>query len=445
MKKHAFFYRLLRPLVILFAKIRFGYRYEKARDLPENYIVLSNHTTDYDLLFVAASFPRMMYFVGSEHISRWGILYKFLKFCFNPIMRPKGASAASTVKEMMRRAKSGANLCLFAEGVRSWDGTPSPIAPSTAKMVQRMDCGLVTYRITGGYFASPMWSGSGVRRGKVHAAPMHVFTAEELQAMTADKLYKIIVADLGEDAYERQLAAPEKYPCKEPAKGLENLLFICPECGGVDTFSSAGSTVTCKSCEHTFTLDEYGMIHGGKFTTVKDLALWQKEQVSHHAEQDAVYTAPSGILSTVRNHVESVVTEGPVTLDKTALCCGELEFSLDSMSDLAMHGQHHLVFTAGKDYFELAIPAGTNALKFMLLYKSLKTVKQKGCCDRYGLFRCQYHPLEPHHSVRYSRRSDPCGQFPAPSDPLRAQQPDAHRCAGRLHPADFAQSRNSAH
>ena len=373
MKKHQFFYRLLRPLVVVFARLRFGYQYEKARDLPENYIVLSNHTTDYDLLFVAASFPRMMYFVGSEHIARWGLLYKFLKFCFDPIMRPKGASAASTVKEMMRRAKSGANLCLFAEGVRSWDGTPSPIAPSTAKMVQRMGCGLVTYRITGGYFASPMWAGASVRRGPVHGAPVHVFTAEQLAAMDTAELYQIIVDDLGENAYDRQLNAPQPYKHKALAEGLENVLFLCPLCKERDTFHTLDNTATCSSCGLSFRYNEYGMLEDGPFSTIRDFHSWQKEEVFEQVGHSIVYTAGNATLSTVKDHDQKQITSGPVSMDSEALCCGDMEFPINSITDLAMHGQRAIVFTAGKIYYELIIDEGWNALKFFLYYNACKS------------------------------------------------------------------------
>lgn len=373
MKKHAFFYRLLRPLTILFAWLRFGYRYEKARDLPENYIVLSNHTTDYDMLFVAASFPRMMYFVGSEHIARWKALYKFLQFCFDPIMRPKGASAAFTVKEMMRRAKSGANLCLFAEGVRSWDGTPSPIAPSTAKMVQRMGCGLVTYRITGGYFASPMWAGASVRRGPVHGSPVHVFTAEQLASMNTADLYQIIVDDLGEDSYARQTEEPHPYKAKALAEGLENVLFLCPLCKEQDTFRTMDNTATCSCCGLSFRYNEFGMLEDGPYSTVRDFHAWQKEEVAEHVRRGVVYTAGAATLSTVKDHDQALVTSGSVSMDGDTLRCGDMEFPMNTITDLAMHGQHAVVFTAGKVYYELIVGEGWNALKFFLYYNACKS------------------------------------------------------------------------
>ncbi len=371
-KRHNICYKLIRPLATLFVRFRFGYTYEVAKNLPENYLVLSNHTTDYDLVLVTASFPRMMYFVGSEHIARWKRLYKFLKFAFDPIMRPKGTSAALTIKEMMRRAKAGHNVCLFAEGVRSWDGTPSPIAPSTAKMVQRMNCGLVTYRITGGYFASPMWGGASVRKGPIHGAPVRVFTKEQVAAMSTEELYEIICTDLGEDAYPRQLADPQPYICKEPAKGLEYLLFACPECGSLDTISTSGSIATCSHCGLSFRYNEYGMLENAPFKTLVEYHSWQKQKLREHMEQGGVLTAPHAVLNTVRQHVESVVTDGPVTMTPDALCCGDMTLPMEEIYDMAMHGQRALVFTAGKTYYELIVDEHTNTLKFFLLYQLCK-------------------------------------------------------------------------
>lgn len=367
-KRHSFFYALFRPLVILFVKFRFGYTFETAEKLPENYLVLSNHTTDYDMLFAAASFPRMMYFVGSEHIARLGALYTFLKFAFAPIMRPKGASAAHTVKEMLRVARGGGNVCLFAEGVRSWDGTPSPIAPSTAKMVRRMGCGLVTYRICGGYFASPMWAGAGVRRGPVHGAPVRVYTKAQIAAMSDQELYAAICADLGEDAYTRQLAAPADYRSKAPAQGLENLLYLCPQCGAPDSMTSGGDTVTCSRCALRLRYDRRGMLTGTRFATLKDLHAWQKAQTAEHARDGMAYTAHEGTLSAVSGHTGIPLAQGAVSMTAAALRCGELEFPMEEIHALAMHGQRAIVFTAGKTYYELIISPGSNALKFFIYY-----------------------------------------------------------------------------
>ncbi len=375
-KKHIFIYKLLLPLVILFLKIRFGYKYEVAKNLPKNYVVLSNHATDYDMLFVGASFKRQMYFVGSEHIARWGFLFKLIDFAFAPILRYKGTVAASTVKEIFNKTRNGENVCMFAEGVRTWDGVSSPILPSTAKMIKKLGCGLVTYKITGGYFASPMWGGASVRRGEVRGAPVNVYTEEQLKAMSVDEIYKIIVDDLYEDAYARQLENPKPYKSKRRAERMENLLFTCPDCGAYDSITSSGDTFRCTKCGMSVKYDEYGMLDHPSFKTVKELSDWQKSEAEKDVINGASYVCENATLKTVDNyHIEHLVTEGRVEMTRDKLVCGDVTFNMDDISVLAMHGQNAIVFTANGEYYELISPKGCNSWKFHLYYTNVKSLK----------------------------------------------------------------------
>lgn len=370
--KYRCFYRLLRPLVRLFLWIKFGYRAEVAKKLPENYLVLANHVTDWDPLFVGAGFRRQMFFVASEHISRWKNAYRFLKFVFAPILRKKGTVASSTVAEILRKLRGGENVCIFAEGARSWDGVTGPILPSTAKLVKSAKCGLVTYRIVGGYFVSPNWSEKNLRRGPIRGEVAGVYSADEIAAMPLETLQALIERDLCEDAYARQLAAPKRYRCKCPAEQLENLLFICPQCGAQDTVSSHGDTVSCSACGLQFTCDEYGMLRGLDCKTVKELAAWQRQVVDAGAENGLVCRVDQARLVRVTKDGEVLQAEGAVVMDAQSLTCGDWSMPLREITDLAMHGRRAVVFSAKKEYFELLIVPGTNALKFHLLYLSLQ-------------------------------------------------------------------------
>ena len=369
-RKHVFFYRMLRPAVTGFLKCRFGYKYKKAENLPENYIVLSNHVTDYDPLFVAASFDRQMYFVASEHIFRWGWISGLIDFLVAPIKRKKGMLASAAVMDVMRKVHKGFNVCMFAEGVRSWDGRTCPIAPSTAKLIKRAGCGLVTYHISGGYFVSPMWGGASVRRGEISGAPVRVYTKEQLAEMTAEEVYAAINADLYEDAYERQLAEPKKYRGKHLAERLENLMFICPECGKMDTFRSENDKVSCSACGSSYTYDSYGMLNGAPYRTLREFSDWQKSKVREAAEQGMEYTAEKAVLTTVDGTEEVLVASGKLSLNKEILRCADTEIAVSDMTDLAMHGQRTLVFSAKKKYYELKVAEGSNAWKFQLYYQA---------------------------------------------------------------------------
>lgn len=368
---HKIAYSFFYPIIVLLLKLKFGYSFEKATNLPDTYIVLSNHVTDWDPLFVASSFPRQMYFVASEHIARWKIAYTFLKTLFAPIMRYKGTVASSTVKEVFRKVKDGSNVCIFAEGVRTWDGITCPILPSTGKMVKSCRCGLVTYKIVGGYFVSPMWSESNLRKGYIHGAPVNVYTTEQLASMSVDEINEAIRRDLYEDAYERQMANPQKYKGKDLAKHMENLLFICPECGEIDSISTENDTVTCTKCNLKFKYNEYGMLEGLPFKTVRELAAWQRDAVAKATAQNIVFTSENGILTTVKNHKETLVSQGKISLSSEMLRCGEKEIPLSEINDMAMHGRHALVFSTSDSYYEM-IPSDSNSLKFQWLYECYK-------------------------------------------------------------------------
>lgn len=366
-------FKLLRPIGKLIVDIKFKYTYQVNDPLDEPYIVLSNHVTDFDPIFLGLAFKKPMRFVASEHVARWGFLYKLLKFCFNPILRYKGSLATTTIREMFQSVKNGQNVCIFAEGIRSWDGLSCPILPSTGKMVKSARCGMVTYRLTGGYFASPGWSES-TRRGEVNGSVVSVYSKEEMAKMSAEEINAIIVRDLYEDAYERQLAAPKRYKTKRGAEGLQNLLFLCPECGATDTIQTRGNEIKCTACNHRFTYNEYGMLEGTKFTTVRELAAWQRNKLSELAERNIslTLTCPEGTLQTVTNHVETIVAEGTITLSRNTLTCGDVSIPVCDIVDMALHGRRNLVFSTTENYYELRPKEGQNGLKFLWFYEYIK-------------------------------------------------------------------------
>lgn len=373
-KRHLFFYTVLRPFVELYILLKFGYRGKKQEALPETFIILSNHTTDFDMLFVACSFREPMYFVGSEHIARRKTLYKFLQYAFAPIMRRKGTSAASTVMEVLRTVRKGYNVCIFAEGARSWNGVTAPILPSTGKMVKSARCALVTFKLQGGYFVSPRWSEGGTRRGPISGSIVNVYTKEQLKEMSVAEINDAISKDLYEDAYARQLQTPARYKGKQIAYRMESMLFHCPNCRRMHTLTSVKDTISCNQCGMSFRYTEYGMLEGEgmKHKTVKELFSWQSRQVEQDASAHVTYTAPDGVLKTIENHVETVAGQGAVSMDEETLTCGNVQIPMEQIADMDIHGKYALVFSADGTYYELIPDRSVGALKFHMLYQAYK-------------------------------------------------------------------------
>jgi len=372
-RKLNFFTAILRPVGYAVAKLKFGYKYKKATDLPPNYIVLSNHVTDYDPILVGLSFQPQMYYVASEHITRWGWLYKVLNFVFEPIIRYKATVAASTVMDILRKVRKGNNVCIFAEGVRTWDGVTAPVVPATAQLVKSARCGLVTYRIEGGYFVSPNWASSGnTRRGRLYGAPVGIYTKEDLAKMSVEEIDEIIKRDLHEDAYARQKVEMHRYRSKQRAEGMESLVFLCPHCRENGTLTSEKERVTCSSCGKSFTYDEYGMLDGIPYKTVYELNQWQRGELKKDVENNVLYTAPNASLHTIEGHDLNTICEGDAHITPDAITIANVTIPLSTISDMGIHGRRTLIFSTTDNYYELKVPKGKNIIKFMYYREFVK-------------------------------------------------------------------------
>ena len=371
-KRQKLYWKLLRPLVIVFLYIKFRYTFKTAKNLPEKFILLSNHNTDFDPLFVGVSFRNGMRFVASEHISRWKRFFGFVNHVFSPIMRPKGTNAASTVKEMLRALRNGDNVCMFAEGARSWNGVTAPVLPSTGKLVKSSKVALVTYKISGGYFSSPLWSENGTRKGKMHGEVVKIYSAEEIASMTVSQINEIIRNDLFEDAYQRQSKEMIRYKGKNLAVKMETMLFCCPECCAMESLVSNKDEITCTKCNHTFKYDEYGNIKGLDQKNIKELFYWLKLKVEADAKDGVSYFGSSCSISKIHNHQETLIFSGDIEFSESGLVYGDVCIPYEEIDDFSMHGKYALLYSTKDGYFEIIVPKNISALKFYMLFLAYK-------------------------------------------------------------------------
>ena len=157
-KRHRFhqnFTTVFRLLLSPILKRIYAFRTDRAAMLPAPFLVVANHVTAADPVLLQLSFRQQMYFVASEHLMQKGFLSRLLRFVFDPIVRRKGDSAVTAVKEMLTCLKNGQNVCVFPEGTCSFDGTNSPMLPTIGRLAKTAGVTLVTYRFEGGFFTLP--------------------------------------------------------------------------------------------------------------------------------------------------------------------------------------------------------------------------------------------------------------------------------------------------
>lgn len=351
--------RLVLPLIRTFwLNRRFRMTYPEVPELPEGFLLICNHVTNIDPFLVVASLRRHVYFVATEHLFRLGLRSKLIRFLQDPIPLAKGGSTSSAVLEILRRLKAGRSVCLFAEGNCTWDGRAIGIPGATGKVVKKSKAPLVTVRIIGGYFAHPRWAYTD-RKGPLRVEVVKIYQPEELAAMKPDEINRHIEEDIGEDAYERQLADPQRYPGKDLAKDLGRALLACPKCRRIRSITGSGNRFSC-SCGLQGSFDEYGMISGEgfDFRTVRGWEDWQREffaALPDPGEQETVYASDDGmILYHVAGHSTEKAAEGTLSGSSRGLRFGALDFPFADMAALAIR-LHGTVTFSMKDgtYYEL--------------------------------------------------------------------------------------------
>lgn len=382
-KFHKFIYFLSRYLgLILLRKYSFKTDYLKKTNEP--YIMLANHTTESDMIMALRASRKHVYFVCGEHLLR-GKFGPALKKFYDPVSIPKGGSSMKAVREMNTRIKAGYNICLFPEGSRSFNGETEPVSLATGKMVKLLGCGLVTYRISGGYFIAPRW-GYKFRKGHAEGKITGVYSKEELSEMTPAQITDIINEGIYENAYERQRKNMYEYKGQALAEGIGNYLIICPECGAYDSIESEGDDFSCRKCGSRGHYNVYGFLESEdfKFDSVYDWGKWIEEKFDSDMDEKIAAKedpAQSLLLFTEENirlyeihddHTDSDLLTGTLEIYDDKFVIGGYIFEFCNIKELDMlyYGKS-ILFTVKEGYFGMT-GEDFHAWKGARLYKRSK-------------------------------------------------------------------------
>ena len=378
---HRLVYNFLRLPMSIATRVRYGFRFGRPLKLPNPYIVVANHTTYWDQFLVGLSFAKHMYFLASEHSFRMGLQSLFMKAMAAPIGRVKGSTDASATLGMIRRLKSGKNMCFFPEGERSFDGRTADLHPSTAKLLRTAGVPVVTFRLKGGYLADPRWAKKR-RRGNMRGQVVRVYQPEELKKMSVAEIHDSVLADIYEDAWETQRSEMFTYKGKRLAEGLEEALFICPECGGVDTMSGKGNVFSCSCGMRAEITDKAFFAEGAPFETIADWDDWQRGELAARVEKGGEIFSDEGawLASLGDGHKLERVAQGRLALTEDAITIGDKSFPVAELSDFALcHGKKNetIMFTAGGVHYELGLDGAHSRRKYALAERLLLAKERK--------------------------------------------------------------------
>ena len=366
-KRHRFLLSLLRFLCAWVFRLLLRFRYEKVKLDDSPYFIMLNHNSDFDPIFAGMVFKRFMYFVASEHVYRMGVFSKLIRYVFDPIIRMKGTTEARAAMEILRTARSGFNICIFAEGNRSFNGETGSVLASTGKLVRRSGAGLVTYVLRGDYFTTPRW-GWGIRRGLVKGELAGIYTKEQVAAMSDDEINEIIVRDLYVNAFDDQRKLNVRYrgKLKNRAVGIENALYLCPLCENIGTIKSERDRFFC-GCGLNMRYTEYGWLQTvgdvpAPFDNILEWDKWQVEKLRRKLTEsddadEAVFFDDSQILYEIKADYTMVeLVKGRLSFfrDRIEMTgpSNSVVFTFEEIDDIEITGRMNINFSdsAGRSY-----------------------------------------------------------------------------------------------
>jgi 1-acyl-sn-glycerol-3-phosphate acyltransferase len=367
-------WKALRWLLVPWLKRKFRYAPESCT-IQGPFLLLANHNTDWDPLLLACAFPEYLCFVASEHVFRWGLTSRLLRALFAPISRLKGTTASATARAVLRRLHDGVSVAIFAEGDRSFNGLTGEILPSTGKLARVSGAALVTYRIEGGYFTSPRWAGKALRRGKMTGTVAHVYTPDELRAMTVEEINEAIRRDLAVDAYAVQRREMVPFRGRRLAEHLETVLCLCPRCGAIGTLHSADDVLRC-DCGFSVRYNEYGFFEGAD-APCDNLTDWDAAQTAEllariPADGGVIFSDTDMVLREIYpGHRSQELGSGTLTLYADRLvCCGAV-FPLRELTGFLLHGPQDVDLSCGGRSYEISSDQVRCTRKYMLVIRHL--------------------------------------------------------------------------
>lgn len=259
----------------LFFKLRLRTSYDLSgiKNIKGPALVVCPHTSNIDFMFAALSlFPHRPTFVVSDHFmanpkTRWILkaMHVIPKKMFCPDVR--------TIMSIIRAKNANQIIVLYPEGRLTCVGHSLPVTEGTADLIKKLGIDVYWLSQNGAYKTLPKWGKAGLRPGKVSVTTGKLFDHEDIKNYSIDEIHaaleKVIVHD------DEKYFADVEYRCSAPAKGLDGIIYKCPECLEEFKMESGDDYIRCTNCGFESRLSQKYTLSGGPFDTINQWFFWQ--------------------------------------------------------------------------------------------------------------------------------------------------------------------------
>lgn len=291
---------------------RFGHgmRVVKRTKIKGPALILTNHASNYDYLFIAAAcWPVRINFLATYYWFTFRKLRPWLRY-MGVIPKYQFATDITAMKKLRYITRHGGVTFVAPEGTVYANGKSGYISNAIVKMVRFLSVPVYTIKIEGAGLGQGKWQ-KVCQKGRVDVSMAPLFTAEEVRSLDSETMHKRIVQALDFDDFEFQRRTGVKIRGTTKAEGLDDLLFRCPDCGKEFTLKTEGNDIWCTSCSLRATINDdfrFDWVSGNcRFDNYSQWYDWQYQALSAEMEDpDWRLEAP------VRYGIDIVDTDGYV-------------------------------------------------------------------------------------------------------------------------------------
>lgn len=393
-KPNFVFYKLAQ--VISFFVARFIFKRQiirnEIKDLKGPFVVIANHQAAYDFVNLIGVCRRRLSFVISnsfyQSLPIQGILDKLAV-----IPKQQFQTTASDMKNIKAVIDAGEPLVIYPAGLMCEDGLSTPIPAATYKLFKWLNVDVYMAKTSGTYFAMPKW-GKGFKPGKTTLDIYKLFSKEELNTLEPEAIKEKAEKALLFDAYREQEELKVKYKNISKLCGLENVLYMCPNCGAEFTIKVKDeATLYCTECGFAHTSDEFGFLKntGDTKEEIKYISDWSKRIFAALKErlkrgENTTLTAKTEIhMIAPKKNKYVKVGEGELTLKQEGFTFigalkGEnttLDIPIANFPTLPFTPGRHIEIQKGKEIYRCVLKEGKKAQKFINMVKAFFEIKNE--------------------------------------------------------------------
>jgi len=312
-------------------------------------LLLYNHYSNKDHYVIKAStgYRRVTYVLASTfYLNK---VLNVLLHLARAISKDQFKPDISAIRNMRQAIEKNQVIAISPAGQTTIDGNTAFISKTIVKFIRMAKADVMALQTRGVYLTFPKWR-QEKRKCRMETKFIPLIKKEEIDNLTDDEIYNLVVNALSVREYEDQYTMKRKIKSKNIISGLQNIIVKCPKCGKYHSFNLVDKHIECDSCGLQIHMDEYGFLSYSdksiNFKTIPELYSYQREQVGLDFLNGMEYSDEVTVLSNINNKSTfEDLGRGIVTLKKEGLylrsmLTGKLEekfYSIENITQLPFH------------------------------------------------------------------------------------------------------------